>query len=118
MIELTQDDQTEIRALLIGRTVTKVDDEHLVLDDGTRLMIGGNEGCGGCENGNFDITTLNDCPVNMIMNVEFEHEYTAEGWGDIFRVFVYAADERIKLLEAEGEDNGYYGVGYWIRVTR
>jgi hypothetical protein len=34
-----------------------------------------------------------------------------------FRIFVLAEDRRIKLLEVEGIDNGYYGSGYWIDVV-
>lgn len=118
MTRLTQDDEDAIRALLIGRTVTKVNDETLHLDNGTVLTIGGNEGCGGCGNGWYEIKELNDSPVNAIMSVEFEVGDGADAYSDTYRLFVLAADERIKMLEAEGYDNGYYGVGYWIEVTR
>lgn len=118
-------DEEAIRALLLGRTVVKVDDDVLRLDDGTVLTIHGNEGCGGCGNGWFTLDELNDCPVNAIMAVEFEEDSAGDadpdGWSDdteIFRVFVLAEATRIKLLEVSGYDNGYYGVGYWIEVTR
>jgi hypothetical protein len=105
-----------IRELLIGRTVTKVGDVNLELDDGTQLIIGGNEGCGGCERGWYEITELNDCPVNAIMAVELVSDEYAVGGDEFIRLFVLAEDQRIKLLEAKGEDNGYYGTGFWIEV--
>ena len=54
------------------------------------------------------------------MSVQFESKWHGE-WNDDdyierVRLFVLAADERIKLIEAEGYDNGYYGTGYWIEV--
>lgn len=121
---LNQNNEAEIRDLLIGRTVKKVDGETLMLDNGLILEIKGNWGCGGCSAGNYDITELNDCP-NMIMNVEFDVADTspddAEYYDDCettYRIFVYAENQKIKLLEVEGTDgNGYYGTGYWIEVV-
>jgi hypothetical protein len=115
---IKEDQEDEIRALLLGRTVTKVDDDQLLLDDWTHLTIIPNDtGCGGCSNGWYDLTELNDCPVNAITAVEFELG-DAEVRGDAFRLFVLAEDQRIKLLQVEGHDNGYYGSGYWIAVER
>jgi hypothetical protein len=121
-----------IRETLIGRTVTKVADDVLLLDDGTRLTIHANQGCGGCSAGWYELRELNDCPINAIMAVEFEHVEEVSGYDperheyvedryrpEAYRVFVLAADERIKLLEVDGSDgNGYYGTGYWIMVER
>lgn len=121
-MELHEEDQETIKELLIGRKVTKVNEGTLELDDGKRLTIKGNEGCGGCSSGWYELTELNECPDNAIMNVEFEHETAGDlkyyDEDQTFRVFVLAADRRIKLWEVEGNDgNGYYGTGYWIRVT-
>lgn len=110
------DQQTTIRELLLGRTVVKVDDSTLTLDDGRTLWISGNEGCGGCEMGWYEISELNDCPVNAIMAVEFEE--AVDGGDDLVQLFVLAQDERIKLVEARGQDNGFYGTGYWIEVRQ
>ncbi len=121
MIKLREDQETEIRELLIGRKVTKVSDDTLTLDDGTKLVIEGNEGCGGCSSGWYELTELNECPDNAIMNVEFETHNNVTNIYDehyTFKVFVLAADRRIKLWEVDGDDgNGYYGTGYWIKVT-
>lgn len=114
---LKETDEGEIRALLLGRTVVKVDYDQLQLDDGTILTIEPNDtGCGGCENGWYELAELNDCPNNAIMAVDFELDHDGNGF-DQFQLFVLAEDSRIKLLQVEGVDNGYYGSGYWIRVS-
>lgn len=116
----TENDQDEIRQLLLGKRVVKVDDDTLALDDGTTLSLGGNEGCGGCSNGWYWLSELNECPVNAIMAVEFEDDPGYDGSDEntgYYRIFVLAEDRRIKLAEFEGSDgNGYYGTGYWIEV--
>jgi hypothetical protein len=122
---LDESDESEIRALLLGRTVTKVDGDSLLLDDGTTMTIHPNEGCGGCSAGWYNLTELNECPVNAIMAVEFNNgESPGEdfGWGATeqysYRVFVLAADRRIKLWQVDGDDgNGCYGTGYWIEIA-
>ena len=86
-------------------------DAELVLDNGTVLEVYGNEGCGGCENGWYYLTALNKCD-NAITNVEVvQDEYET-----VFSIFVYADDTRINLVTYEGDDNGYYGTGYYLRV--
>jgi hypothetical protein len=111
----------EIRAALMGHSVTKVSDDSIQLDDGTVLTLVPNEGGCSCSAGDYELTELNECPDNAIMNVEFEHEIEPDTYdeGDqSFKVFVLAADRRIKLWQIDGNDgNGYYGTGYTIRVT-
>lgn len=86
-------------------------DAELILDNGTVLEVRGNEGCGGCSNGWYYLTALNKCD-NAITNVEIvEDEYET-----VFSIFVYADDACINLVTYEGDDNGYYGVGYYLRV--
>lgn len=114
--------KTKIKSLLMGRRVTKVNDTTLELDDGRILKIRGNQGCGGCSSGWYEIEELNDCPNNAIFNVEFEHTYDGDEddyyrGNETYRIFVYAENEKIKLLEVNGSDgNGFYGSGYWIDV--
>jgi len=61
---------------------------------------------------------LNGCD-NAITNVEFVCEDEKID-GDIetsYKIFVFTADKRIKLVEVNGDDgNGYYGTGYHIIV--
>lgn len=84
---------------------------ELVLDNGTILEVYGNEGCGGCGNGWYYLTALNKCD-NAITNVEVVENKDET----VFSIFVYADDTRINLVTYEGEDNGYYGVGYYLQV--
>lgn len=114
------DEHEAIRNLLVGRSVAKVADDTLQLDNGLTLRVLPNEGCGGCPNGNYDLTELNDC-VNAIMAVEFTDDAEGDKYAEdphVYRIFVLAENTRIKLLEVSGDDgNGYYGTGYWIEVT-
>lgn len=81
-----------------------------------------NEGCGGCDNGWYSITNLNNVD-NAITNVEFECEKLSEDefWEDkkSYKIFVLCEDTRINLLQVDGDDgNGYYGSGYTITVIK
>ncbi len=116
-----------IRELLIGRKVVEVTKHEgnpyyeaksfITLDNGTVLEIEGNSGCGGCSEGHYNVAELNTVD-NAIMSVEFEQDEIQGEWSDIdaFRIFVYAENEQIKLLEVTGHDNGYYGTGYYVTV--
>jgi hypothetical protein len=112
--KLNQDDQDEIRSLLIGRTVKVVGDDTLKLDNGVVLSIEPNFGCGGCPSGSYGIDELNDVP-NVITSVKFKEK----GHSDVFKIFVYSETSKIKMLEVSGDEgNGYYGYGYTISVTK
>lgn len=109
-------DEKEIKKLLMYRKVEKISEDELLLDNGIVLKIQANEGCGGCSAGWYAITELNGCE-NTITNVELESE-TLDEYGEMsYKIFVLAADKRIKLLQVDGNDgNGYYGTGYSITV--
>ena len=105
-----------VKELLLFHKVVSVQarndqDAELVLDNGTVLEVYGNEGCGGCENGWYYLTALNKCD-NAITNVEVVQDECET----VFSIFVYADDTRINLITYEGDDNGYYGTGYYLRV--
>lgn len=122
--------EDDLRSLLFGKRVIsakKIDinrendyaEGQLVLDDGTVLLVGGNEGCGGCPSGYYWLEALNTVD-NAISNVRLEEEFTdeyreADGH---YRIFVIAEDQNEHLLaQFDGSDgNGYYGTGYWISV--
>jgi hypothetical protein len=105
----------EIEGLLLGRTVTVVGDNTLTLDDGTQLTLVGNEGCGGCNNGRYDLTALNGVDNVITRAAFFEAPNDTNG---LYQIFVYAAHDMINLVTFEGGDgNGFYGTGYHIRVT-
>ena len=105
----------------MGRKV-KVDGDDLILDNGIILEVVANEGCGGCSNGWYSITKLNEVD-NAITNVEFVCDGDVEdkeNYDDTsYKIFVFCEDTRIKLLQVDGSDgNGYYGTGYTIRIKR
>ena len=136
---LTEDDHDQIAELLMGKTVVKVDDEHLLLSDGTVLKAIGHEGGCACSAGDYDLTELNGVD-NIITSVEFDDHPAGDGdpWGDElaehqkcehgpgedkytghYRIWVYAENQKINLMTVEGSDgNGYYGTGYGLLVRR
>lgn len=124
---LTSYDQGEIgdiRELLVGRSVTKVSEDHLKLDDGTLLRVIPNEGCGGCTSGWYQLAHL-EGTENVITSVEFDVTPVKVTEGDYsweqqaYRIFVFAGHDKINLLSVEGDDgNGYYGTGYSLVVRR
>jgi hypothetical protein len=127
-VQLDQSDEEEIAKLLVGRRVEKVADNTLLLDDGTVLEVRGNEGGCSCGAGDYDLTELNSVD-NVIMSVAIEDRYKDdeerdedgywEGGAQIYNIFVYAENEKIKLAEFEGDDgNGYYGTGFDIIVKK
>lgn len=114
-------DAERINALFVGRTVVKVDKEHLLLDDGTRLHIVANEGCGGCSAGWYALKELNGCE-NVITRAEVVEERLnpEDQWDEERRytLFVFADNQKINLAMIEGDDgNGYYGTGFQIVVA-
>ena len=110
-------EDVKIKSLLLLHKVVKATETSLILENGIELEIVPNEGCLGCGNGWYSITELNECD-NVITNVEFECSDIDDEYDDTsYRIFVYAEDKRIKILQVDGTDgNGYYGTGYSIRV--
>ena len=114
-LEIEHYEENKIKELLLYRKIIKVSDEKLLLDNGVELEIIANEGCGGCSSGWYSVTELNGCD-NAITNVEFEEE-NIEDDERSYKIFVYAENEKIKMLQVDGDDgNGYYGTGYSIKV--
>lgn len=121
MKELYYYEENEIKELLMYRKIVKVDEDTLYLDNGIELKVLPNKGCGGCSAGWYSLSELNGCD-NAITNVEFECEdiehdgyWSDEGYS--YKIFVYAEDTKIKIVQVDGSDgNGYYGTGYSIRV--
>jgi hypothetical protein len=112
-------DEEKVRKLLLGHSINKINDNILELDNGVQLEFIANEGCC-CGAGTYNITELNDCE-NIITNVELitERKNYSDGWSEVFsyKIFVYAENKQIKLLQCDGDDgNGYYGTGYHINI--
>lgn len=122
-----------LNSLLVGRSVVRAEVRTtrfaasvgtLLLDDGTVLEIVGNEGCGGCPGGWFEVEALNDFD-NRIMRVkvvEFEDGLTADSEHKmVFEIFVYGAGAKPmkhSLGRVAGSlGSGYYGAGFTLRVV-
>lgn len=119
MTTYNEQDQAQIAELLIGHKISKVNEDTLLLDDGTLLQLAGNDGCGGCSSGWYDLTELNEVD-NIITKVKFVDESDGDGrsGSGFYAIFVYAANKRINLARFEGSDgNGYYGTGYTVSVN-
>ena len=112
-------EENRIRDLLLYRKIVKVENDTLHLDNGVELEVCPNEGCGGCCSGWYELVELNGCD-NAITNVEFSCDdiYDKDSYNDTsYKIFVFAEDKRIKVLQVDGTDgNGYYGSGYSIIV--
>lgn len=122
--DLTQvdwDDWDGIAELLVGRKVTKVSKDHLLLDDGTVLKVVPNDGGCSCGAGDYELTALNGVDniitsVDVVETAKGDERYEPDR---VFEVFVFADNQRINLLTIEGNDgNGYYGTGYRFLVRR
>lgn len=113
------DDKKNIADMLIGHKVIDIENgDTLVLDNGTKLLVEPNEGCGGCESGWYSIEHIASCN-NAITNVEFDCYDEGDKWDCYthYKIFVIADGIRTELLDVYGTDgNGYYGTGYSIDV--
>jgi hypothetical protein len=118
---------------LLGRKVVKAEMksvgipgdryEHahgfLVLDNGTIVYVLPNEGCGGCESGNYSLSYLAEVD-NIITAVEVVSEDTEREYREdltTYRISVFAEEQWQTLIAIDGTDgNGYYGTGFQLKV--
>jgi len=113
-----RDFNDKVKELLLFHKIVKViqvDDmeARFILDNGVEFITIGNEGCGGCGHGWYDIFELNECD-NVITNVECLTEDESDDGR--YHIFVFAEDRRINCVSYEGYDNGWYGTGYRLYV--
>jgi hypothetical protein len=118
----TYHDIDDFTPILAGRYVTSIVDDTMILDDGTRLEFEGNYGCC-CGSGDYDITSMfqRGTPTARIMSAEVE-AYDVDPYSEysdtVYTLFVIVEDERLPLVECQGNDgNGYYGSGFTVTVT-
>ena len=71
VVTLDQDDEKEIKELLLGHRVARIAVDHMELDDGTVIKIVPNEGCGGCTSGWYGLDQITEVD-NIITHVECE----------------------------------------------
>lgn len=115
--EVSHYDHGAITELLMGHRVSKVSEDTLTLDDGTRLTFVGSADC--CAY--YDLVELNGVD-NVITNVEFVEDPAGDEYPDgegFYRIFVFADNAKVNLVTFEGTDsNGCYGTGYTINVRK
>lgn len=114
------EDLDELKKVLLYRKIVEVSfneyQGYMTLDDGTKLKLVANEGCGGCGNGWYYLTELNKCD-NAITDVSIE--YDTHNYDEVIKVFVIAEDRRIQIVNVEGDEgNGYYGRGFEVWVEK
>lgn len=114
------EDLDELKKVLLYRKIVEVSfneyQGYMTLDDGTKLRLVANEGCGGCGNGWYYLTELNKCD-NAITDVSIE--YDTHNYDEVIKVFVIAEDRRIQIVNVEGDEgNGYYGRGFEVWVEK
>lgn len=134
VIVLDDNSKQEITDLLLGHKVVKVDSEHLMLDNGTVIKAIGHEGGCSCSAGDYSLSVLNGVD-NIITRVEYDYQPhgdyddrpekrghpddPADEWVGYYRIFVYADNEQINLMQFDGSDgNGYYGTGFELLVRK
>lgn len=118
------DFEAKVKDLLLYRKIVKVseitsEEEQkgiLLLDNGVKLIVYGNEGCGGCGNGWYYLKKLQCCD-NAITDVKCVINYESNKYGDdVYQIFVFTEDKEIECIRYEGYDNGYYGTGFNLYV--
>ncbi len=117
------DEEQAIRGLLLGRRIVEVEGDYMLLDNGTTVLLDGNDGCGGCSAGDYwvvgDIAKVDNI-ITAVETQETSRTTDEDGYEDtltVYKVFVVAEDKRFNLFTVEGDDgNGYYGSGYTLHV--
>ncbi len=106
----------------IGRKIVSANYEDydrviFTLDNGVRVQLKVNEGCGGCENGHFTLTdyTKFDHVITSASVLDNENDYVSGG--ATIELFVYGEGISEKIATVKGsEGNGYYGRGFKLSV--
>lgn len=124
--------EDRLKELLFGRRIVKAEETSkrlgdtwysaegvITLDDGTVLYVGGNEGCGGCSSGWYNLTNIaavDNAITNVKVEEEFEGKYEEDG---TYSIFVVTEDQSQHLVAQFGgsDGNGHYGSGWWLNVA-
>lgn len=118
---------SDFARVLQGRYVTEIDDEFdtITLDDGTVLQVEGNEGCGWCRSGWYDLINVykqgnsNARIMSAHVACDIDEENDDEGAVDphVYTLFVMVDGnpEFLPLATIRGDDGaGGYGTGFRI----
>lgn len=99
---------------LIGKAIKEVKNNTLICEDGTKITIEENEGCGGCGNGWSSLEDLKILEGNgVITNVESKYETNSN---DKFKLFIYYHEKALEISGDDGYGNGYYGGGFYVTI--
>lgn len=111
---LSSEELADLLKELIGVRITSISEDLIVLEDGTRIEIEINEGCG-CDRGWSELSVAKSGNLDAaIMNVEYVQDFKSY---DKFKIFIYLANnETIELDGDDGVGNGFYGSGFWVTV--
>lgn len=119
-----QNESHLIKEMLVGRSIISADARtgRLTLDNGTVLLLSGNDGCGGCISGFFNITWLADFD-NKIMNVSVVRKESDDEDRITYEIFVFGSaaertdEEGTAIATISGVlGNGYYGEGFTLQI--
>lgn len=120
----------KVKQAIIGKRIASIqqDDDFkatVTLDDGTLLQVEGNEGGCECANGDWPISNLlanMTRPKGRIMNAWIDNQITVDDHfmeiGGPITVFIMVEGEEYPLVEFTGYDNGWYGHGFYCRVSQ
>ena len=104
---------------LVGQRIYKITNNTIELENGTILTIDPNKGCDVCDTGWAEMNIVPSNPYfdAAVMNVEYKDMSNKRS--DSFKIFIYMTDNSSVTMDGNnGNDNGYYGSGFWVTVTR
>jgi hypothetical protein len=116
-----------LKELFIGRRIVASSYEVpgnviFELDNGVRLRLVPNKGCGGpCRNGEFTLTDFSrfDHVITRVAVADNGNDSSGNGAEAVVELFVYGEGISDKIAQVKGsEGNGYYGRGFAIQVLR
>lgn len=104
---------------LVGERIKKITNDTIELKNGTIFTIEPNKGCDICGAGwaEMNIVTNNPHLDAAVMNVKYKD--TNDECMDSFKIFIYMTNKSsVTMSGNNGNDNGFYGSGFWVDVTR
>ena len=104
---------------LIGRRIVKLEDQAMILDDGTRLAFIAGSDC--CARGWIDsfkaIENLDQATITRVEEVELEED--KEFYEEHYRVTIFGGDRRLAELDHTiDHSNGYYTSAVEVEVIK
>lgn len=132
-------DGDTIAELLVGRQIVEADmggdypdypqqfswdrpEGLLVLDDGTKLYLTGNDGGCACSAGCYPlkhVAATENIITSARVHCDPDEDYADRTGEGVYQIFVFTGADEINVASFEGSDgNGYYGTGFSLTVVR